>query len=223
RPLRLGLPGQDSAARPVARTASSTAQGHTLAPAPAPRAVRMALGCNPTEAVPLRRAPRRACAQAGRKIRAYPKPADGRRMDGLTRPAGTLRQNLSRTMEPSTGAEMSSAREAILGAVRASLGREALDDAKRAALDARVPAHTIPAQDEDPVERFIRKFEGHAGTLSRIASRADVPAAVEAYRKTHDLRKKAAVGAALSDLQWPHDWEVHHDAAGIDETLSVTI
>lgn len=117
---------------------------------------------------------------------------------------------------------MSSARETILGAVRASLGRGELDDVQRADLDARVPMHTIPDQEEDPIKRFIRKFESRAGTVARIADRSNVPAAVEAYRAAHELNKKAAIGAALKELEWPSDWEIHHDAAGIEEALSVT-
>jgi L-lactate dehydrogenase complex protein LldG len=117
---------------------------------------------------------------------------------------------------------MSNARETILGAVRASLGRGPLDDAKRAELDARVPSHTRPAQDENPVERFVRKFESRSGTVARVASRDEIPAAVEAYRVSHDLKKQAAVGGSLRDLKWPRGWKKHHDAAGIDEALSVT-
>lgn len=114
------------------------------------------------------------------------------------------------------------ARQAIFGSIRNALGRSALDATQRAALDARVPAHTRPAQDEDPVERFVRKFESRAGTVVRIDSRDGIVAAVEAYRAAHDLKKKAAVGGALRELKWPRGWKVHHDAAGIDEALSVT-
>lgn len=114
------------------------------------------------------------------------------------------------------------ARQAILGSIRNALSRGALDTTQRAALDARVPAHTRPAQDEDPVARFVRKFQGRAGTVVRIDSRDQVVAAVEAYRASHDLGKKAAVGGALRDLKWPRGWKVHHEAAGIEEALSVT-
>jgi L-lactate dehydrogenase complex protein LldG len=114
------------------------------------------------------------------------------------------------------------AREAILGAVRGALGRGPLDDARRAALDARVPQHTRPAQHDDPLARFVRKFESRAGTVARVAQRADVPAAVEAYRAAHALPARAAVGAALGDLAWPPGWQIHHGAAGIDEHLAVS-
>jgi hypothetical protein len=105
-------------------------------------------------------------------------------------------------MESPQGAEMN-ARQAILGSIRNALNRGALDATQRAALEARVPAHTRPAQDEDPVERFVRKFEGRAGTVARVESREHIVTAVEAYRSAHDLGKRAAVGGALRELKWP--------------------
>ncbi|WP_018991817.1 LutC/YkgG family protein [Aromatoleum toluclasticum] len=113
------------------------------------------------------------------------------------------------------------AREAILNSVRSALRRGPLDDARRAELDARRPHHTRPAQDEELVARFIRKFESRAGTTVRVASRADVPAAVEAYRADKGLPAHAAVGAALQDLAFP-GLEIHHDPAGISETMAVS-
>ncbi|NMG00565.1 LUD domain-containing protein [Aromatoleum toluolicum] len=114
------------------------------------------------------------------------------------------------------------AREAILNSVRSALRRGPLDDKRRAELDARRPQHTRPAQDEELVARFIRKFESRAGTTARVASRADVPAAVEAYRVDKGLPAHAAVGAALKDLAWPAGLAVHHDPAGISETMAVS-
>lgn len=113
-------------------------------------------------------------------------------------------------------------REAILGSIRSALHRGQLDPAAREALDRRVPAHTRPAQDEDLLARFIRKFESRAGTTAQVASLADVPAAVEAYRAGLGLPQRAAVGRGLSTLPWPADWQIHHDRAGIDEALSVS-
>ncbi|NMG30121.1 LutC/YkgG family protein [Aromatoleum evansii] len=113
------------------------------------------------------------------------------------------------------------AREAILNSVRSALRRGPLDDARRAELDARRPQHTRPAQDEELVARFIRKFESRAGTTARVASRADVPAAVEAYRADKGLPARAAVGAALNDLAFA-SLETHHAPAGIDEAMAVS-
>ncbi len=114
------------------------------------------------------------------------------------------------------------ARDAILQSVRTALGRGALDDEHRAALDARVPQHTRPAQDEDPVARFARKFESRAGTVERVPDMSAVPAAVDAYRRRHQLPARAAVGAGLRELEWPAEWQVHHGPAGIEEQLAVS-
>ena len=117
---------------------------------------------------------------------------------------------------------MSTARQEILGAIRSALGRGPLDDANRAKLDAVEHAHIRPAFEGDLVERFVRKFESRAGTVSRVARLADVPKAVEDHRAQWNLPRRAAVGAALRELKWPAGWEIHHNAAGVDEALSVS-
>jgi L-lactate dehydrogenase complex protein LldG len=114
------------------------------------------------------------------------------------------------------------AREAILNSVRTALKRGPLDDSKRAALDARVPQHTRPAQEEDNVARFISKFESRAGTVARVADMAAVPAAVEGYRASKQIPIRIAVGAALKDLPWPDNLEIHHERAAVSETMSVS-
>lgn len=118
---------------------------------------------------------------------------------------------------------MSTARDEILGAIRGALGRGQLDDVTRARLDAVEHAHIRPAFEGDLVERFVRKFESRAGTVTRVAKLSDVPKAVEAHRAQWHLPKRAAVGAALQKLKWPAGWEIHFDAAGIEETLSVSL
>lgn len=118
---------------------------------------------------------------------------------------------------------MSTSRDAIFGAVRDALKRGPLDDAMRAQLDAIEPAHTRPGFEDDLIERFVHRFESRAGTVVRVAQLSDVPAAVETHREQWSLSKRAAVGAALHTLQWPADWDIHHQAAGIEEALSVSL
>lgn len=115
-----------------------------------------------------------------------------------------------------------SARAAVLRSIRAGLERGPLDGARVLALDARVPLHTRPAHDEEPIARFIRKFESRSGTVERVADLDAVPAAVEAYRAARALPQRAAIGAALRPLAWPADWLIHSDAAGITEALAVS-
>ena len=118
---------------------------------------------------------------------------------------------------------MSTAREEILGAIRGALGRGQLDDVTRARLDAVEHAHIRPAFEADLIERFVRKFESRAGTVTRVAKLSDVPKVVEAHREQWSLPKRAAVGAALHKLKWPAGWEIHHEAAAIEEALSVSL
>ncbi|UHD14335.1 LutC/YkgG family protein [Thiocapsa bogorovii] len=120
---------------------------------------------------------------------------------------------------------MSSAREDILDAVRRARGRGPLASPTRATLDALIATpvrHLRPLFDEDLTARFIRKLESRSGTVARVTGRAQVPDAVETFRSAHDIAARAAVGAGLSDLVWPADWIIHHDRAGIEETLSVS-
>lgn len=118
---------------------------------------------------------------------------------------------------------MSSAREQILGSIRDALGRGALDEHTRGHLDTIDHRHIRPAFDGDLLERFVHKFESRAGTVTRVARLSDVPKAVEAHRAQWQLPKRAAVGSALHKLKWPADWEVHHEAAAMEESLSVSL
>lgn len=117
------------------------------------------------------------------------------------------------------------AKAAIFATLHSALRRGPLEDAERTALDERMahpPRHLRPAQEADHLARFIRKFESRAGTIERVASLAEVPAAVEAYRRAKDLPPRAVIGAALKDLPWPAEWAIRHGAAGPEATLSVT-
>src|SRR5574337_311669 len=95
--------------------------------------------------------------------------------------------------------QVNPARAAIFATLHSALQRGPLDEAERAALDARIaqpPRHIRPAQDEDNLARFVRKFESRAGTTQRVASLADVPAAVEAYRLAKALPARVMMGAS---------------------------
>jgi len=116
---------------------------------------------------------------------------------------------------------MADSRDTILARIRSGLGRGPLPASASAALDAH-PTHTRIAFDDDLVERFVARFCSRAGTVGRIASLSDVPAAVEAYREAHALPARAAVARPLADLPWPAGLVRHEGPAGKDELLSVT-
>lgn len=118
---------------------------------------------------------------------------------------------------------MPESRSAILQQIRAGLGRGPLSDAAAAALDARRPAHTrIAVDDDDLVARFVTRFESRSGTVARVSSVDALPAAVDAYRQAHGLPPRAAVARPLAGLPWPAGFVHHPGPAGPDEQMSVT-
>jgi len=101
-------------------------------------------------------------------------------------------------------------RTATLAAIRQSLRRARLSAQARGELDARIAAHDanlIPARAQgegaELVERFADMVEAAACTLARVADANDVPAAVTAYLREHNLPTEAALA--------PDDW-----LAGLD-------
>ena len=90
---------------------------------------------------------------------------------------------------------MSDAREQILGTIRRSLKRGALDDAARHALEQRLAAHRrnlIPARataldHAGQVALFVAMAEEAQTTVARVAKAEDVPAAVADYLSQHNL------------------------------------
>lgn len=117
---------------------------------------------------------------------------------------------------------MTEARKAILGQIRRALGRGPLAAADAAVLDARRPTHSRIAFDDDLLARFVSRFESRSGTVVRVGSLLEVPAAVDAYRQQHGLPARAAIARPLAGLPWPADFVHHPGPAGKDEVLSVT-
>ena len=120
---------------------------------------------------------------------------------------------------------MSEARAAILGAIRAALGRAALPAATVAALerDLREPkAGILPPVGADVVEHFLARARALSMTIARVARRTDVPAAVVDYLSARELPKRLVIASALADLQWPAGIEVRQGATRREDPVSVT-
>ena len=104
-----------------------------------------------------------------------------------------------------------SGREAILGSIRRSLGRGALDETARAALDERmakptpnlVPARTDIPQDER-VELFTSMAKAVFATVERVSGADAVPGAVADYLAQHNLPPALAMAPdpALDAYPW---------------------
>lgn len=107
---------------------------------------------------------------------------------------------------------MSEAREQILGAIRRSLKRGALDGAARAGVDQRLAEHRanlIPARAASlphaaQIDLFQRMAEEVQTTLTRVARAADVPAAVADYLSQRNLPSRLVMtpDPQLQDIPW---------------------
>jgi len=107
---------------------------------------------------------------------------------------------------------MSDARDRIMDRLQRARARRGADDAAaHAAVDGRLAARTrgpIPARAQlDPaaqVDLFVAMAEEQAATVTRVAGSDDVPAAVAAYLKAHNLppRLRIAPDAAIEALPW---------------------
>jgi L-lactate dehydrogenase complex protein LldG len=104
-----------------------------------------------------------------------------------------------------------SAREAILGKVRKSLGGGQNDAARLAAVEARLaraPKGVIPARgqldDKARKQRFVSMAERVSATVRQVKSPDDVPKAVAEYLRSRNLPAAIRVGAdrRLAKMPW---------------------
>ena len=105
---------------------------------------------------------------------------------------------------------MSDARSQILGTIRRARGGE-VDAATRADLEARLSGHrrgTIPERvnkaHDALVDLFVENVRTLSGTVDRVASADDVPAAVADYLARENLPAtlRAAPASAIESLPW---------------------
>lgn len=101
-----------------------------------------------------------------------------------------------------------SGREAILGAIRTSLGARD-DDAARTAVEARLKAHPrnlVPdraaVSDTAREAMFVSQIEATHASVARVAGEGDIPAAVAAYLAHHNLPAAATLAPDVAALNW---------------------
>lgn len=129
---------------------------------------------------------------------------------------------------------MSTAREQILGGIRKSLGRGALDAAAAAPLEARLARHEaglIPARaDGLDTDRLFDLFKRYAeladASVERIAEARDVPRAVTSYLARHNLPAEAAMSpdTTLDAYPWADQplLRIRRGRAEDDDAVSIT-
>lgn len=96
------------------------------------------------------------------------------------------------------------ARTAILGRVRAALGRGDAAPAV-AQMEAHIAAHPLgmqPQRDWEPEERFRTRAEALTSTVEKVAGLQAVPAAVARYLVRQGLPTGGVVWPALRKLDW---------------------
>jgi L-lactate dehydrogenase complex protein LldG len=128
------------------------------------------------------------------------------------------------------------ARELIFATMRRSLGVTGAEAPRRAAVAARLAGHprgVVPARGQLPqqerLDLFSRMLEAASGTTERVASAADIPAAVAAFLRGHNLPPRVRLGgdprldlswgnaAALEILHGPSDG---HDLAAVSHAFT---
>jgi L-lactate dehydrogenase complex protein LldG len=125
-----------------------------------------------------------------------------------------------------------SARDAILGRVRKSLGARPSDVGRRAIVIARLegaPRSVVPARGAlPPAERtalFRRKAEEAAATVAEVASAVDVPEAVADYLRGRNLPAAIRIGAdpLVAGMPWERTQiEVSHGRSHGDDLATVS-
>ncbi len=112
-----------------------------------------------------------------------------------------------------------SARDAILGRIRAAKGAVAADDVVATRIK-NPRKHTQPVLPSDRVQNFIEKMESVQISVVRLQSTSDVVAAVDWYLEEHGIEGDLSVAPALADLDWAQ--RVNIGAASGKEQSSVT-
>jgi L-lactate dehydrogenase complex protein LldG len=110
------------------------------------------------------------------------------------------------------------ARDAILGRVRKALRKTGSDEGALAAAEAYIAAHAQgprPAMPDDLVARFMQRATDMASTVERIASAAEIPAAVARYLDALELPPALAAQKSHSGVCWPEFADLDWQGAGL--------
>jgi len=101
---------------------------------------------------------------------------------------------------------MTSARDEILGRIRAALGRDApLSDVQSAATRARLREHPrgpLPSMDWEPFARFKERCLALSTSVAEVRDLSGVPAAVAQYVAHNDLPRAGVCWPELAGLDW---------------------
>ena len=201
RALRERLPDDDPAAEADAALARQGVRARPLAGDAALRHPLLGLLRGAAKALPACHPHRHARARQSRaQPRPLRQPAARRRLDQAPRHAGAGRPHLHGSLQGREGTSVSG-REAVLGKVRRALGVSGEEAARRSAVAARLGdarPNLIPARGQRDKEGRIALFRAMAekvsATVERLASPADVPTAIAAHLRKHNLPMSIRTG-----------------------------
>jgi len=120
---------------------------------------------------------------------------------------------------------MTSAKDAILGKIRNSLGRGELSPAQQQTLEARVcgsPDTIRPAFTTPLLTRFVSQLEGVAGSFEQVRDRAEAVRALLAYVEGKGLAGELVAAPSLQDWPWTQDLQIRFGGTQGDDLISVT-
>jgi L-lactate dehydrogenase complex protein LldG len=98
-----------------------------------------------------------------------------------------------------------SARDTILGNIRAALGRGALNESESEAMRVKLREHPrgpMPTMDWEPVARFRERALGLSSTVDEIGSLSELPAAVARYLRENSLLLAGSCWPQFAGLDW---------------------
>ena len=80
-----------------------------------------------------------------------------------------------------------------------------------------------PSYGDRRIDRFTERLEAHACSWEAIGGLDELPARVLAWLEQRGLARRMAVAPPLMELPWPEGVHRHAGAAGIDESVAVSL
>jgi len=121
---------------------------------------------------------------------------------------------------------MSSGREAILGRVRAALGKTGADAKARSDAEAYIAAHAQGPRlrmPQDLVARFLQRASDMESTVESLGDRSAIPGAVARYVDALQLPALLAAQKSRNGVCWPEFGDLDWSGAGLDIAVRPTV
>jgi L-lactate dehydrogenase complex protein LldG len=127
---------------------------------------------------------------------------------------------------PTSVADNTAARDAVLARVRNALGNGRDSAGARVAADRYIAAHAQgprPALKSDLVERFVRRATDMESSVDRLSDRSGIPRAVMRYLESLNLSDELAAQKSFSGVCWPEFGDLDWAEAGLSIEVRPTV